>query len=450
MFSVSGLVWLFSLLVLLFVVAQLIQTYWVPILLFLLVAGGVLGILRIILRRSSAAVRSAVLFSVALLSLGGAALLLREMVTDIDLFRANRGEHVNLGAFVGSLVLFPLLVVLGLYAVARAVGEGRRARQKWQDELERDRQDTMRHLAGLSESGDEEILAGVDWARAQLGLAVSRKELDEIRISAVGRLRQSLMRQLGDLEKYCGEGTVDYAREISRRPGSGSTDAFATAIGAVSSLAAEVALVRELETKLVDLEKSGSRVTLDFAHKARRELVGGVMLQRAQSVFREVDLWSENQRTFEILDRLVNSGDRKMIYHGTRLWQKLYRAGELAGKKRHAEFQRIAIETNARWASMRGTSSGDRNVNEHGDTNESGFGHEQDSGSGRADSTEAAYKVLGISPHADDEAVREAYRKTMQEHHPDRVVGMEEKIRAEKRAKEINAAYAKIRRIRNL
>ena len=60
------------------------------------------------------------------------------------------------------------------------------------------------------------------------------------------------------------------------------------------------------------------------------------------------------------------------------------------------------------------------------------------------------YAVLGIDRHADDRAVKRAYRKLISEHHPDRLGDLPEDMRkrAESRASEINAAYDRIKEMR--
>jgi preprotein translocase subunit Sec63 len=58
------------------------------------------------------------------------------------------------------------------------------------------------------------------------------------------------------------------------------------------------------------------------------------------------------------------------------------------------------------------------------------------------------WDVLGVSPGASDEEIRAAYTKKMRENHPDRVADMAAEIRevAERRSKEINAAYDALKR----
>ncbi len=59
--------------------------------------------------------------------------------------------------------------------------------------------------------------------------------------------------------------------------------------------------------------------------------------------------------------------------------------------------------------------------------------------------TEDPYKVLGVSPTASDDEIQKAYRKLVKKYHPDVNPGDEN---AEKKMREINAAYDQIRNIR--
>ena len=56
----------------------------------------------------------------------------------------------------------------------------------------------------------------------------------------------------------------------------------------------------------------------------------------------------------------------------------------------------------------------------------------------------SAYGVLGLDPGADDDAIEQAYRRLIKQHHPDRSGG------DGARATEINRAYAELRAARNL
>ena len=59
--------------------------------------------------------------------------------------------------------------------------------------------------------------------------------------------------------------------------------------------------------------------------------------------------------------------------------------------------------------------------------------------------TEDPYKVLGVSPSASDDEIQKAYRKVVKKYHPDVNPGDEN---AERKMREINAAYDQIRNIR--
>ena len=64
-------------------------------------------------------------------------------------------------------------------------------------------------------------------------------------------------------------------------------------------------------------------------------------------------------------------------------------------------------------------------------------------GAGRA----APYRMLGLDADATDAEVDQAYRRLMSQYHPDKVAGAAPELRAqaEKKAREINAAYDKIK-----
>ena len=72
--------------------------------------------------------------------------------------------------------------------------------------------------------------------------------------------------------------------------------------------------------------------------------------------------------------------------------------------------------------------------------------------SGSTSTGKDPYAVLGIDKNATDDDVKKAYRRLAMKYHPDRVETMGEEIKrnAEKQFKEINEAYEKIKKDRNM
>ncbi len=62
------------------------------------------------------------------------------------------------------------------------------------------------------------------------------------------------------------------------------------------------------------------------------------------------------------------------------------------------------------------------------------------------------YKILEVEPAAGPEEIKVAYRRMIALYHPDKVnsLGVDLRAMAERRAKEINAAYAMARKLRGL
>jgi DnaJ-domain-containing protein 1 len=74
------------------------------------------------------------------------------------------------------------------------------------------------------------------------------------------------------------------------------------------------------------------------------------------------------------------------------------------------------------------------------------LGHAVDAGwfAGRED----AYRVLGLEADASDSDIDLARRRLIAQHHPDRAADEGSRKAAERRTREINAAYARIRKLR--
>ena len=60
------------------------------------------------------------------------------------------------------------------------------------------------------------------------------------------------------------------------------------------------------------------------------------------------------------------------------------------------------------------------------------------------------YKVLGVSPNADDEEIKRAYRELARKYHPDRYTNSDLADLANEKMQEVNAAYEEIQRLRAL
>jgi len=66
--------------------------------------------------------------------------------------------------------------------------------------------------------------------------------------------------------------------------------------------------------------------------------------------------------------------------------------------------------------------------------------------------TDSSYKILEIEPSATDDEVRKAYRRMAMKYHPDKVSHLGEEFRktADEKFKNVNEAYKKIKKERNM
>jgi DnaJ like chaperone protein len=75
--------------------------------------------------------------------------------------------------------------------------------------------------------------------------------------------------------------------------------------------------------------------------------------------------------------------------------------------------------------------------------------HEQRNARSEAEAIEQAHRVLGVAPDASDDAIKKAYRRLMNQHHPDKLVarGLPESMAgvAEQKTHEVRAAYDKLK-----
>ncbi|WP_147654095.1 J domain-containing protein [Vulcaniibacterium gelatinicum] len=78
------------------------------------------------------------------------------------------------------------------------------------------------------------------------------------------------------------------------------------------------------------------------------------------------------------------------------------------------------------------------------------IGHAFDVDWFRLGQREDPYRVLGLTEEATDTEVDLAYRRLIAQYHPDRLAGAAAELRrqAERRAREINAAYDRIKTLR--
>lgn len=100
-------------------------------------------------------------------------------------------------------------------------------------------------------------------------------------------------------------------------------------------------------------------------------------------------------------------------------------------------------------AAFRFQHQGGFNGQHQGQYQSSGAGWQQAS---QADHLADAYKILGVSPDADSKAVKRAYRKLMNEHHPDKLMakGLPPEMMnvAKEKSQEIQNAYDLIKKVK--
>ena len=97
---------------------------------------------------------------------------------------------------------------------------------------------------------------------------------------------------------------------------------------------------------------------------------------------------------------------------------------------------------------MRAASGAQTRPGPSGQWGQASWSQERGSSSNRSQRARSPYEVLEVRPGAPREEVTAAYRRLVQQYHPDRVANLAPEFRevAERRMKEINATYEQLKR----
>lgn len=117
-------------------------------------------------------------------------------------------------------------------------------------------------------------------------------------------------------------------------------------------------------------------------------------------------------------------------------------------RRREAERERLRREQQERRREeSRKANEGGQTNRGRGDSRRGTSDRERDRSSSTQPNAGSAHEILEVAPNASEDEIRAAYRKLVQMYHPDKVSGLGPEFGelAERRMKEINAAYAKLR-----
>ena len=183
--------------------------------------------------------------------------------------------------------------------------------------------------------------------------------------------------------------------------------------------------------------KADGRVSEDEVQVARRIMHG--MRMNDDQVQEAIEHFTRGKRAGypleERVEELADGGGLARTFMQIQL-QAALGAGAVGREKRQA-LERVARALGLGGAELAQLEESVRGLGARGGPQASG-----------AQSLEAAYRVLGVRPQASDEEVKIAYRRLMNQHHPDKLVARGLPVSmigvAEQRTREVRAAYEQL------